>query len=159
VSINLGSAIAATIASTTTTPTTMPSHFKARFNAHPSERLCGLDRREPPGLRADRAREGPVFLDIHGRGRPLHDRAGRIVDGVVDERHGKVHRHPILTPLLPGLRQLGPADLDALDPIRPPRGAELIALRLQPAELLWREAVLHRAQIATGDSRLHIDES
>src|SRR5262245_3104884 len=158
VSISLGNAIAAMIASTTRTPTMMPSHFKARFNAHPSRRLCGLDRRKPPGLRADRAREGPVFLDIHGRSGPLHDRTGRIVDGVVDERYAEVHRHPVLTALLPGLGHLGPADLDALDPVRPPRGAELIALRLQPAELLRREAVRHRAQVTAGNARLHVDE-
>src|SRR6266403_929505 len=85
VSISRGSATAATIVSSTTTATTMPSHFKARFNAHLPPRLCGLDRRQPPGLRADRAREGPVFLDLHGSGRPLHNRAGRVVDRVVDE--------------------------------------------------------------------------
>src|SRR5262249_13411210 len=150
VSIKRGSATAATIASTTTTATRIPSHFKARFNAHPSRKLCGLDRREPPGLRADRTREGPVFLDVHGRGRPLHDRAGRVVDRVVDERHGEVHRHPILSALLPCLGDLGPTDLDSLEPVGPPRAAKLIALPLKATELLRRETILHGAQIAPG---------
>src|SRR4029453_3951218 len=63
-----------------------------------------------------------------------------------------------LTALLPGLGQLGASDLDPLDPVRPPGAAKLIALLLQAAELLWRESVLHRAQVPLGDPGLDVDE-
>src|SRR5262245_28556391 len=159
VSMSLGSAIAATISSTATTAPIPMSHFRARLNAPPPERLRGLDRREPPGLRADRAREGPVLLDVDGRGRSLDHGAGRVVHRVIDERNGEVHRDPVLAALLPGFAHLGPPDSNSLDAIRATGAAELIALRLQPRVLLRREAILHGGQVPPGDPFLSVDES
>src|SRR5213594_973177 len=89
----------------------------------------GLDRRQPPGLRADRTREGPILLDVHRGRRSLHHRAGSVVDRVVDHRDGEVHRCPVLAALLPRLGQLAAPDSDSFDPVGPARAAELIALR------------------------------
>src|SRR5262245_52775332 len=159
VSMSLGSAIAATISSTTTTAPIPMSHFMARLNAPPPERLCGLDRRKPPGLRADRPREGPVFLDVDRRGRSLDHGTGRVVHRVVDERNGEVDRGPVLAALLPGFAHLGPPDSNPLDAVCATRAAELITLRLQPRVLLRREAILHGGQVPPGDPFLDIDES
>src|SRR5262245_14865566 len=158
VSMSRGSAIAATISSTATTAPIPMSHFRARLNAPPPERLRGLDRRQPPGLRTDGPREGPVLLELDRCRRSLDHRAGRVIHRVVDERDGEVHRSPVLAALLPGLGQLGPPDLNPLDPVRAASAAELIALRLQPRVLLRRDAVLHGGQIASGDPLLDVDE-
>src|SRR5262249_58683440 len=83
---------------------------------------------------------------------------GRAVDRVVDERHGEVHRHPILPALLPCLGDLGPTDLDSLEPVGPPGAAKLIALPLKATELLRGETILHGAQIAPGDAGLDVGE-
>src|SRR2546428_6778723 len=158
VSTRRGSAIAAPTSRSTATAPIPTSHFKARFNRAPPERLRGLDRRQPPGLRADRSREGPVLLDVHRRGRPLHHRAGRVVDRVVHERDGEVHRHPVLPALLPSLGQLRPTDPDALDSVRPPCASELVTLGLETRVLLRCESVLHCGQIPLSDTALDIGE-
>src|SRR2546425_12638450 len=100
-----------------------------------------------------------IFLDVHRRHRSLHHRAGCIVDRVVDHRDGEVHRNPVLAALLPSLGHLGPVDPDPFDPVRPPRAAELIALRLQTGVLLRREPVLHSAQVPLDDPALDVTES
>src|SRR2546426_309614 len=158
VSPRRGSAPAAPTSRSTATAPIPTSHFKARFNRAPPERLRGLDRRQPPGLRADRSREGPVLLDVHRRGRPLHHRAGRVVDRVVHERDDQVHRHPVLPALLPSLGQLRPTDPDALDSVRPPCASELVTLGLETRVLLRCESVLHCGQIPLGDTALDIGE-
>src|SRR5262245_59069246 len=113
-----GSAIAATISTTATTAPIPMSHFRARRNAPPPERLRGLDRRKPPGLRADRPHERPVLLDLDRCARSLDHGAGRVVHRVVDKRDSEVDRDPVLTVLLPGFGQLGPPDLNSLDAVR-----------------------------------------
>src|SRR5207237_8408999 len=103
VSTTSGSARPEAITRRASAAATTTIHVKMRFTAHPPAELRGLDGREAPGLRAHEAREGPVLLDVLRRLRTVHERAGRVVHGVVHERGGAGDRHPVLAAPLPRL--------------------------------------------------------
>src|SRR5438309_1581221 len=158
VSTTSGRASAAAITKRISAATTPTIHFEARVNAHPPERLSGLDRRETPELRAHGAREGPVLFDVLRRLRAVDERAGRVVHGVVHERSGEIGRHPVLATLLPRFADLDAPELDLLDAVRLPRAPELVALALKARVLLRREPVGDGGQIPTRDRVLDVGE-
>src|SRR5207247_5915878 len=121
-------------------------------------RLRRLDRGEAPGSGADRTREGPVPLDVLWRSGPVDEIPGRVVERVIDEGRGNVHRRPVLAALLPRLRHVGALELDLLDPVRLARAPEPVALSLEPRVLLRREPVVEGSHVAPPDTLLDVDE-
>src|SRR5262249_25138799 len=116
--------LARRIAPSTSRPAPRPTRIRTRRRARitPPSRRRGpppwpsplgsghglLDGGDAPGVRTHRSREGPVLVErARHRVAPLDDRAGRLVDGVVEDARLEAHGQEVLPVLLPGLGDLG----------------------------------------------------
>src|SRR5262249_15753412 len=157
VSTRYGTAITAATTSTTSAATAPISHFTARLTT--SSCSGALNGREPPRIRPDRPGKRPVLLELLRRLVPRDDGAGGVVDRVVHERAREVDRDEVLTRLLPGLRDLSPANVHRLHAVGLARRAQLVALRRELAVHPRGQLRAHRAHVARDHRALPVAEA